>query len=93
MQVNSGYVKCLTQLNQKLAFVLEDPSARTSASIREVAPELERLRVQAVHKVRDFLIHRLYALRKPKTNIQILQQNVLLKYRSGGMAEWQNGSN
>lgn len=46
---------------------------------RDVAPELEKLRVRAVGKARDCLMQRIYSLRKPKTNIQILQQNVLLK--------------
>ena len=46
---------------------------------RDVAPELEKLRVRAVGKCREYLMQRIYALRKPKTNIQILQQNVLLK--------------
>ena len=32
-------------------------------------------------KARDFLLTKLYLLRKPKTNVQILQQNVLLKYK------------
>lgn len=32
-------------------------------------------------QVFDFIVQKLYALRKPKTNIQILQQNVLLKYK------------
>jgi hypothetical protein len=32
-------------------------------------------------QARDFLMQKLYALRRPKTNIQILQQNVLLKYK------------
>lgn len=36
--------------------------------------------VQIVRKVRDFMIGLVYSLRKPKTNIQILQQNVLSKY-------------
>ena len=44
-----------------------------------MAPELEKLRVRAVGKARDCLMQRIYSLRKPKTNIQILQQNVLLK--------------
>lgn len=48
---------------------------------RDVAPELERLRAKAVGKCYDFLMGRIYALKKPKTNIQILQQNVLLKYK------------
>lgn len=33
------------------------------------------------HKVRDFLLAKLYQLRKPKTNISIIQQNVLLKHK------------
>lgn len=34
-----------------------------------------------VPQVRDFLLAKLYQLRKPKTNISIIQQNVLLKYK------------
>ncbi|KAK1318907.1 Poly(ADP-ribose) glycohydrolase 1 [Acorus calamus] len=33
-------------------------------------------------EVFEFIIQKLYALRKPKTNIQILQQSVLLKYKN-----------
>lgn len=32
-------------------------------------------------QVRDFLLSKLYQLRKPKTNISIIQQNSLLKYK------------
>ncbi|GFY95191.1 Vps52 / Sac2 family [Actinidia rufa] len=32
-------------------------------------------------RVLEFIVQKLYALRKPKTNIQILQQSVLLKYK------------
>ncbi|GFY89097.1 Vps52 / Sac2 family [Actinidia rufa] len=35
----------------------------------------------APHEVFEFIVQKLYALRKPKTNIQILQQSVLLKYK------------
>ncbi len=42
-------------------------------------PEQERLRVRAVAKARDYLMAKIYLLRRPKTNIQILQQNLLLK--------------
>ncbi|KAJ0086298.1 hypothetical protein Patl1_07228 [Pistacia atlantica] len=37
-----------------------------------------------VLQVFDFIVQKLYALRKPKTSIQILQQNVLLKYKLHG---------
>eukprot|EP00475_Leptophrys_vorax_P004587 TRINITY_DN12741_c0_g1_i1.p1 TRINITY_DN12741_c0_g1~~TRINITY_DN12741_c0_g1_i1.p1 ORF type:complete len:645 (+),score=61.37 TRINITY_DN12741_c0_g1_i1:243-1937(+) len=49
--------------------------------MRDVQPELDRLRVKAVIKGREYLMQKIYALRKPKTNIHILQQNVLLKYK------------
>ena len=42
-------------------------------------PEQERLRVRAIAKARDYLMAKIYLLRRPKTNIQILQQNLLLK--------------
>lgn len=32
-------------------------------------------------EVREFLMLRLYQLRKPKTNISIIQQNVLLRHK------------
>lgn len=52
-----------------------------SAAHSDVQPELERLRAKAVAKAREYLMSRIYALRKPKTNIQILQQNMLLRFR------------
>jgi hypothetical protein len=55
--------------------------ARTAAAADDVQPELARLRSRACLKARDFLMQKLYSLRKPKTNIQILQQNVLLRFK------------
>jgi vacuolar protein sorting-associated protein 52 len=54
---------------------------QSSAARSDVQPELGRLRAKAVAKAREYLMSRIYALRKPKTNIQILQQNMLLRFR------------
>lgn len=54
---------------------------KSTKALKDVQPELEKHRQKAVSKVFDFIVQKLYALRKPKTNIQILQQNVLLKYK------------
>lgn len=35
-----------------------------------MAPELERLKVKGVSRARDFLLDRIYDMRKPKTNLQ-----------------------
>lgn len=80
-EVNDEYLKTLETLSKKLKFVEADSMVKTSKALKDVQPELERLRQKAVSKVFEFIVQKLYALRKPKTNIQILQQSVLLKYK------------
>ncbi|KAK9684976.1 hypothetical protein RND81_10G246900 [Saponaria officinalis] len=80
-EVNDEYMRTLEILSAKLKFVVTDSLANTSMALKDVQPELERLRQKAVSKVFEFIVQKLYALRKPKTNIQILQQSVLLKYK------------
>ncbi|KAI4340204.1 hypothetical protein MLD38_025066 [Melastoma candidum] len=73
-EVNDEYLKYLEILSKKLKFAEVDAMVKASKALKDVQPELEQLRQKAVSK-------KLYALRKPKTNIQILQQSVLLKYK------------
>ncbi|XP_021768788.1 vacuolar protein sorting-associated protein 52 A-like [Chenopodium quinoa] len=80
-EVNEEYMRTLEILSKKLKFVTTESTVKTSMALKDVQPELERLRQKAVSKVFDFIVQKLYALRKPKTNIQILQQSVLLKYK------------
>ncbi|XVF63321.1 hypothetical protein PTKIN_Ptkin09bG0078600 [Pterospermum kingtungense] len=80
-EVNDEYMRSLDILSKKLKFVEVDPMVKASKALKDVQPELEKLRQKAVSKVFDFMVQKLQALRKPKTNIQILQQNVLLKYK------------
>ncbi|KAI4350120.1 hypothetical protein L6164_010634 [Bauhinia variegata] len=80
-EVNEEYMRTLEILSRKLKFVEVDPMVKASKALKDVQPELEKLRQKAVSKMFDFIVQKLYALRKPKTNIQILQQSVLLKYK------------
>ncbi|XWS23391.1 hypothetical protein CRYUN_Cryun28dG0010000 [Craigia yunnanensis] len=80
-EVNDEYMRTLDILSKKLKFVEVDLMVKASKALKDVQPELEKLRQKAVSKVFDFIVQKLQALRKPKTNIQILQQNVLLKYK------------
>ncbi|KAF5457044.1 hypothetical protein F2P56_021180 [Juglans regia] len=80
-EVNDEFMRTLEILSKKLKFVEVDPMVKASKALKDVQPELEKLRQKAVSKVFDFIVQKLYALRKPKTNIQILQQSVLLKYK------------
>ncbi|XP_065881612.1 vacuolar protein sorting-associated protein 52 A-like [Euphorbia lathyris] len=80
-EVNDEYLRTLEILSKKLKFIEVDPLVKGSKALKDVQPELEKLRQKAISKVFDFIVQKLYALRKPKTNIQILQQSVLLKYK------------
>lgn len=48
----------LVALHKKLDFAEKNEAARESAAYRDVAPELEKLRITALHKCRDFLMTR-----------------------------------
>ena len=48
----------LIQLHRKLEFAERSDMARDSAALRDVAPELDRLRIKALFKAREFLIAR-----------------------------------
>ncbi|KAJ0025444.1 hypothetical protein Pint_07080 [Pistacia integerrima] len=74
--VNEEYMRTLEILSKKLKFVEVDLVVKTSKALKDVQLELEKLWQKAVSKVSDSIVQKLYALRKPRTNIQILQQNV-----------------
>jgi hypothetical protein len=44
-----------------------------TAARRDIAPELERLKLKAVARCRDHLMDRIYDMRRPKTNLQARQ--------------------
>jgi hypothetical protein len=87
-EVNDEWVELVRELDDKLRFVRSQEPLGASRmapcetlAAREVEPQLDRLRLKAVAKSRLFLLQQFANLKKPKTNVQILQQNVLLRYR------------
>lgn len=78
--VNEAYLEYVIELNKKVAFSKLDSTAMTTACAG-ISPELEKLRIKSVLKIRDFLLNRVSSLKKEKTNTQILKQAVLLKYK------------
>lgn len=54
---------------------------RPIKALRNVGPELEKLRLKAAATIRDFFISRIQLLCVPNANIQIMQQSVFLKYK------------
>ncbi|XP_058713395.1 vacuolar protein sorting-associated protein 52 homolog isoform X3 [Poecile atricapillus] len=53
---------------------------RDTLACADVQHVLDRLRIKAVTKIREFVLQKIYSFRKPMTNYQI-PQNSLLKYK------------
>jgi len=88
-KVSERYLEYLRQLDEKIKFTrdqnpfnesLNIPPPCETAAAQDIEPQLERLRLKAVAKVRAFLLEQFSTLRKPKTNLNMVQQNILLKF-------------
>ena len=55
--------------------------APDAKAVKELQPELEKLKNKASERVKKFLVENIESLRKPKTNIQVIQKNVLCRYK------------
>jgi len=73
------FLEQLQELDAKAAAVREQ-EGRGTAACADVRGILDRLRVKAVTKIREFILQKIYSFRKPMTNYQI-PQTALLKYR------------
>ncbi len=87
-EVNDAYLHGLVQLNGKLkyaAMATPDPEGSSfdlvpseTTAFKEVEAQVQKLKTRAVTRVRDFLWAKMNDMKKPKTNVQMLQQNTLL---------------
>jgi len=78
-EINEAYLDHLSELNHKLDRMRQNDMQRFP-SCAQSAPELEKLRTKAVARIKEFLFDKINALKKPKTNLQILQRNVLVRF-------------
>jgi hypothetical protein len=79
--VDEDLLEHLLELDAKLRFSQADEVAASSAARRDVDEVLARLKARAVSRVRDWLSAKISSLRRPRTNVSIIQQSVLLKFR------------
>ncbi|KAI9497981.1 Sac2 family-domain-containing protein [Zychaea mexicana] len=79
-EVDEVWLQYLLAINQQMRFVKANQNKPIKA-LRNVGPELEKLRLKAASTIRDFFIERINALLVPNTNVQIMQQSVFLKYK------------
>ena len=77
-EVTEEFMKAVLSLNDKLHYV-QFKSSETYTG-RSLIPDLEKLKVKSVSKINDYFTKQFKALRQPKTNVQVLQQNALIRY-------------
>ncbi|GFR04939.1 vacuolar protein sorting-associated protein 52 homolog [Trichonephila clavata] len=71
------FLEDLQILDHKIAFVKEQ-SFKDAKCCQDVKDVLEKLKIKAISKIREYLLQKIYSFRKPMTNYQI-PQNALLK--------------
>ncbi|XP_030826776.1 vacuolar protein sorting-associated protein 52 homolog [Camarhynchus parvulus] len=69
----------LQALDAQLGAV-KDAAFRDTLACADVQHVLDRLRIKAVTKIREFVLQKIFSFRKPMTNYQI-PQNSLLKFK------------
>ena len=88
--VNEEYQLAVKELGKKLLYLSQSTVPKDGSSMNMVPkdtyvgkmllPELEKLKLRAITKVKDYFLGQFGALRKSKTNVSMLQQNSLVKY-------------
>ncbi|XP_054716270.1 vacuolar protein sorting-associated protein 52 homolog [Uloborus diversus] len=73
------FLEDLQILDHKIAFVKEQ-SFKDARCCQDVKDVLEKLKIKAIAKIREYLLHKIYSFRKPMTNYQV-PQNALLKFK------------
>ncbi|KAH8020768.1 hypothetical protein HPB51_003425 [Rhipicephalus microplus] len=73
------FLEQLYVLDHKISFVKEQ-SFKDSRSCQDVRDILEKLKLKAIGKIREYLLQKVYLFRKPMTNYQV-PQNAMLKHK------------
>ena len=71
------FIVQLNQLNHKLNLIKE-LAFKEAKSADDVKDILEKLKIKAMSKIRNYLLEQIYKFRKPMTNYQV-PQNAMLK--------------
>ncbi|CAE7520701.1 VPS52, partial [Symbiodinium microadriaticum] len=88
--INEDFQAAVVDLNKKLLYLQQKVPSRDGTSLdlipcethvgQTLLPELEKLKARCITKIKDYFVHKFKELRRPKTNIQMLQQNALVKF-------------
>jgi hypothetical protein len=88
--VNDEFLKAVISLRNKFQYLQQSEPALDGSSLgiipldtfagRALIPELEKLKMRSITKSKEYFVMQISAIKKPKTNIQMLQQSSLVKY-------------
>uniref|UniRef100_A0A7S2WQ93 Vacuolar protein sorting-associated protein 52 homolog n=1 Tax=Rhizochromulina marina TaxID=1034831 RepID=A0A7S2WQ93_9STRA len=83
-EVNEDYIAHVAALDEKLQQRPPDEShglvAMQTVAGQELHPDMEKLKSRSLVKIREYFLSKIGELRKPKTNVQMIQKAGLLKY-------------
>lgn len=79
-EINEQYVDHIRVLCSKLEY-LNNTELTDANAVKNLGPELIKLKNTACKRVREFLIDKLSMLKKPKSDVQQFQKTVLVKYK------------
>ena len=84
------FQEAVIDLNKKLLYLQQKAPSKDGTSLdlipcetrvgQTLLPELEKLKARSVTKIKDYFVLKFKELRRPKSNIQMLQQNALVKF-------------
>ncbi len=78
--INQTYVNNISKLFKKLSN-LKRYDSLDNKSVKEIEPELTKLKLKACERIKGYMNTQINSLRKPKTNVQMIQNNNLINYR------------
>lgn len=87
-EIDEDYIHYINELREKLVFfkdenkVITPHGEVTAISMQEVFPEIRRLNTKAAGKIRTFILGLIQSLNRPKVNLQVIQETVLIKYKN-----------
>eukprot|EP00466_Bigelowiella_natans_P000029 jgi/Bigna1/65988/fgenesh1_pg.1_\ len=80
-EIKDQYISNLQELDEKIQYLNRlGKEGRLDKAAKDMVPLCQRAQVKAVSRIRDFLLKKIYLLKKPQTNIQI-KQNLLLRFK------------
>lgn len=78
--IDDKYVENIRRLCKKLEYI-KKYNLMENMCVREIEPELTKLKIKACDRIRAFIVEEINLMKKTTTNIQVIQNARLIKYK------------